>query len=303
MFETPILLIVFNRPEETFAVFDAIRELKPKYLYIAADGPRETKKDDVENCKRARSITERIDWDCEVFTFFSEKNRGCKIAVSESINWFFTNVEEGIILEDDCLASKHFFDFCRQLLEHYRNDERIMMISGTNFLSEWKSEKQSYHYTIVGGIWGWASWRRAWKHYDVNMTLWKNEEVKARLKDILCDSVQYKYRFRINESVYNKEVDTWDFQWTFAKMVQNGLTVVPSLNLITNIGFNENATHTKVPIQIANLKSHTMKFPISFNNFVIPDRDYDKRVFRLKRLKISEIISLLIFKIKKIIKF
>lgn len=168
----PVLLLIFNRPDTTQRVFHEIRGASPLQLFISADGPRENKPGEFEKCQITRDIVRQVDWDCEVYTNFRDKNLGCKIAVSSAIDWFFENVEEGIILEDDCLPSFSFFRFCEELLEKYRDDERIMQIGGTNLLSEWQRSDDSYYFSKYGAIWGWATWRRAWQYYDVNMKLW-----------------------------------------------------------------------------------------------------------------------------------
>jgi hypothetical protein len=207
-------------------------------------------------------------------------NLGCGIRVATGIDWVFEHVDEAIILEDDCLPHVTFFRFCEELLEKYGDDKRIMMISGTNLLGEWKLNSQSYHFSYYGGIWGWASWKRAWDYYDPKMELWNVKEVRNRIKDILIDDYQYKIREKIFENAYLSKVDAWSYQWSFARLSQSGLTIVPSVNLIANIGFNEYATHTKPSIsKLANIETKAIHFPIQFNRFTVVDRDYDEQFF------------------------
>ncbi|MBE9246986.1 glycosyltransferase family 2 protein [Microcystis aeruginosa LEGE 00239] len=278
---TPVAFLIFNRPDTTARVFEAIRQAKPPKLLVVADGPRPDRADDVEKCNAARAIIDGVDWDCEVLTNYSDVNLGCGKRVSTGITWVFKQFEEAIILEDDCLPHPDFFRFCEELLEKYRDDKRIMAIGGTNVIGEWKSSVQSYHFSYHGSIWGWASWRRAWCYFDLDMRLWANQEIRNRVRDVIADNRQYQKRAIVFESVYRKEIDTWDYQWIFARLVQSGLTVIPCVNLVSNLGFaREDATHTKSRNEfLSNLERIDMIFPIKTNEFIAIDRDYDKQVF------------------------
>ena len=179
---TPILFLLFNRPDETSVVFDVLKIIKPKFLYVACDGPRKNIEGDAENVDKTRKIIDQITWDCELKTLFRDSNLGCKIAVSEAINWFFENVEEGIILEDDCVPDITFFDYCSELLQFYRDDKRVMHISGLNFLSgplDLQPSAESYHLSKYPAVWGWATWRRAWDLYDVDIVNWPTAKEKG----------------------------------------------------------------------------------------------------------------------------
>lgn len=278
MLQTPVLLIVFNRPHTTKRVFEAVRNAQPSKLFIAADAPRPEKVGEKEKCEEVRSIVSDIDWDCEVKTLFRIENKGCGLGPAEAITWFFEHVDQGIILEDDCLPSKDFFRFCSELLSQYANDSRVMMISGTNALGSWKDDIQSYHFSILGGIWGWATWKRAWKFFDYRIENWANEEVKNRVKDILIDENLYLHRSKVyDHTLAGQNVDWWDYQWGFARVTQSGLSIVPSRNLITNIGFGEDATHTKDRFSdLANFKTYPLDFPLKTPNYLMVDRDFDK---------------------------
>ncbi|KOR38100.1 MULTISPECIES: hemolytic protein HlpA-like protein [Planktothricoides] len=275
--KTPVAFLIFNRPDTTEKVFEAIRQAKPPKLLVVADGPRADKPGEAEKCAAARAIIDRVDWDCEVIKNYADANMGCKRRVSSGLDWVFETVEAAIILEDDCLPHPTFFRFSDELLEKYRDDQRIMAISGTNTLEEWKSNIQSYHFAYFGMIWGWASWRRAWSYYDVEMKLWAEPEMKHRIRDILGNDQQYNRVKQAFDGIY-KGQDTWDFQWFFARVSQSGLSVIPSVNLISNIGFTAEGTHTTAPTEgISNLSLGSMSFPLRSPYGVGIDREYSQR--------------------------
>lgn len=279
---TPIALIIFNRPEKTKRVLEAIQQAKPSKLLVVADGPRVDRPGDAEKCAATRAVIDSIDWDCEVLKNYAETNLGCGLRPATGISWVFEQVEQAIILEDDCLPNPSFFQFCEELLDKYRDDERVMMISGTNILGEWKSNIQSYHFSYHGGIWGWASWRRAWNHFDFNMKRWSDPEIQQRVRDVLYDNDRYVSRKKTFDECYlGKKNDAWDYQWHFARLIQSGLSIVPAVNLIANIGFGEDSTHTKSShSNVANLKTLDIELPIKFNDFTAVDLDYDRKFFR-----------------------
>ena len=244
--ETAVLFLVFNRLDTTKQVFEAIRKAKPPRLYIAADGPRETKEGEKEKVEKVRQyVLENIDWNCEVKTLFRKKNLGCKIAVSSAITWFFENEEQGIILEDDCLPSQSFFWYCEELLNKYKDDMRIWHISGNNFHFGWQRDKDySYYFGgIYGSIWGWATWRSRWKYYDVEMKDYNELKTKKYLENCYDGSIAVKHRIREFESIKNG-LDTWDFQWVYCRWKNNGLTIIPNINLVKNLGFGKEATYS-----------------------------------------------------------
>ncbi len=242
---TPVLFLVFNRPNETFKVFEQIRLAKPKQLFIAADGPRSNKKDERTLCEQTRSVVELIDWDCDVRTLFRDENLGCGRAVSSAIDWFFETVEEGIILEDDCLPDPTFFSFCSELLDYYRDNDEIMHISGSNHqLGHWRGDG-SYYFSNFVHIWGWATWRRAWTCYDF--------ECKALDGDI-TQKLPLIPRVMLKQTIAGK-IDTWDFQWYYAVKKQNGIGIIPNMSLVKNIGYDINSTHTnKIPSWFLKMK-------------------------------------------------
>jgi hypothetical protein len=257
-FNTPILFLIFNRPDTTEKVFEKIRELKPKNLYIAADGPRN--EGEIIKCNVVKNIVlNNIDWDCNLKTLFREKNLGCKYAVSSAIDWFFDNVEEGIILEDDCLPHSSFFDFSTLMLNLYRDNPKIMHISGDNFSNIEINE--SYFFSKYAHIWGWATWKRAWNYYDVDIPDWPNKKLSLLSTVFKKSKTQQTYWRKIFDSVYNNQVNTWDYQWNYACFKQNGLAITPKVNLISNIGFTNNATHISKNTPFADLQTYNLEQP------------------------------------------
>lgn len=244
---SPVLFIVFNRPKQTIQVFAEIRKAKPPKLYIAADGPRFNKSDDLINCQRVRDLLSQIDWPCEVYRKYSDHNQGCKNGVSSAINWFFESEEEGIILEDDCLPKQDFFLYCDSLLERYRDDERIGLISGMGLMDLedenllWHQE--DYVYSRYPLIWGWATWRRVWRDYDVSMKTWP--ENRRMISDYQSNEKIRKVNDLLLNKVYKNEIDTWDYQVSYLLWSTGRLSIIPKINLISNIGFDDTATHTK----------------------------------------------------------
>ena len=241
---TPVLFLVFNRPTTTQQVFNAIRKAKPKKLYVAADGPRANKLGEEELCIKTREIINQIDWPCEVKTLFRKENLGCGKAVSSGITWFFENEEQGIILEDDCLPDPTFFSYCETLLEKYKNEEQVMMISGVNYISSKVTLKESYYFSKYFHIWGWASWRRAWEKYDFNMDKWPEFKSKRGLNEIYGTFWERFFIEKTFDVGFAKKLSTWDIQWFFSCAKTGGYSIYPAVNLITNIGFGEGSTHT-----------------------------------------------------------
>ncbi|MCJ7547022.1 MAG: glycosyltransferase family 2 protein [Deltaproteobacteria bacterium] len=261
--KSTIAFLVFNRPETTIRVFEEIRRARPPKLLVVADGPCADRQSEVDKCQAVRAIIDTVDWPCEVLKNYSDVNLGCKIRVSSGLNWVFDQVEEAIILEDDCLPHPTFFRFCEELLERYRDDERIVMISGDNFQSGKMRTKESYYFSRYTHIWGWASWRRAWRHYDVDMKVWPEMRDGGGLCKVLLDEKVISYWTNIFERVYNGEIDTWDYQWLFACLIQNGLSILPNVNLVSNIGFNMKATHTTRQGNFNNMRTQPMAFPLA----------------------------------------
>jgi len=278
----PVVFLIFNRPDLTARVFDAIAAAKPKTLLVVADGPRATRADDVEKCEAARAIVDHVSWDCEVLRNYSDANVGCGRRVSSGITWAFQHVDEAIILEDDCVPDPSFFPFCAELLNRYRDDERVMMVGGTNLLGKWRHDAQSYHFSYHIAIWGWATWRRAWCHYDYDMRLWQHSEARRVLKDVLCNENDHQRRVRELDNAYAKGIDAWSYQWMLACLMQSGLAILPAVNLVTNVGFRDDATHTGPgAARRYSVPSQSMVFPLRHPIGVAPDRAFDDALLRL----------------------
>ena len=278
---TPVALIFFNRPDTTERVFGEIAKAKPPKLLLIGDGPRANRPGDAENVAATRAIVERVNWDCEVLSNFSEENLGCKIRPKTGIDWVFDQVEEAIILEDDCLPHPTFFRFCQELLNRYRQDQRVSMISGNNFQPN-NNSNDSYYFSRYLGTWGWASWKNRWHDsYDIEMQSWPMVRDSGWLQDILGTKEEARYWTRTFESVYRGEISTaWDYQWLFAGWLQNRFGITPSVNLISNIGFGANATHTtQSGSNLENMPTEEMMFPLKHPSYMIRNSTTDRMVF------------------------
>lgn len=285
-FSTPIVFIIFNRPDNAERVFAEISKVKPLKLLVIGDGPRDGHPGDDEKVLAARAIIKRVDWDCEVLTNFSEVNLGCKWRVSSGLNWVFEQVEEAIILEDDCLPDPTFFVFCHELLKRYRYDQRIGMIGGSNFQYGYRRNDDSYYFSSFHSIWGWATWRDRWQeNYDINLMHWPRVRDEGWVKDLIRDEVHRKYFIRDFEPIYQGTFDTWDAQWSFAMLLHGRLTILPNINLIANIGFGSNATHTKDISEMANIRTAAMQFPLRHPIGMIESHSLDVRASTRLSLK------------------
>ncbi len=286
-FSTPILFIVFNRPDTTRVVLERIKEVQPSHLFIASDGPRSSKPGEAEVVKAVRQmVVDAVTWPCEVKTLFRDNNVGCKMGVSGAVNWFFENVEEGIILEDDCVPDVSFFEYCQTLLNKYRADERVMHIGGTNFQNGKKRGSGSYYFSKYNYIWGWATWRRAWHKYDSTMSGYREFKEKD-LPMLLPNNALRKSWLKKFDLVFTNKLDTWDYQWTYSIWKERGLCVVPNVNLISNIGFGEGATHTKSKNVVSAMATSTivpLVHPPMVAIDVAADAYYEKSFLLTRRL-------------------
>ncbi|MFN3405106.1 MAG: nucleotide-diphospho-sugar transferase [Cytophagaceae bacterium] len=271
LLEVPVLLLVFNRPDKTEKVLESLKKIRPKYLFVSADGPREDNPSDAINCKTTRDLFSSIDWECQIQTRYLDHNLGCKHGVSSGISWFFEQVEEGIILEDDCVVDPSFFEFAAELLVRYRNSDHVMHIAASNFIKTKAIESNTYHFSLYNHIWGWATWRRAWQHYHVNLDQVTRKEFKEVLKNKFERSIDRQYWLAIFDYVKSGNLPTWDYQWMFAMWIQNGIAITPGVNLVKNIGFGEGGTNTQAGDKtFSEQEAGWMEFPLSHpSNFDI----------------------------------
>jgi len=302
---TPVAFIIFNRPETTMQVFEVIRKVKPETLLVIADGPRQQKEGEMGKCEETRKIIDSIDWECNLIKNYSDVNLGCKKRLSGGIDWVFNQFEEAIFLEDDCLPDISFFQFCQSLLEHYRDDEIIMNISGINFQFGKNSNGYSYYYSQFVHVWGWASWKRAWQHYDPEMKQWPEVKRQNLLDKYFNSPRAKKYWCSEFDRTFNGKIDTWDHQWTYACWLKNGLNIIPNVNLVSNIGFGTGAVHTIDSLsEFANIPfskiNFLLKHPSSIERNVEADnytQEYHfshSLIYRIK-IKVKKLFSKYLF--------
>jgi len=264
---TPVVFIIYKRPETTRRVFEVIARARPSKLLVIADGPRSP--EETSPCEAARAIINAVDWDCEVLTEYADANLGLKRRVSSGLDWVFAQVDEAIILEDDCLPDITFFRFCEELLGYYREEPGIMHISGDNFLGERLPIDTSYYFSRYPHIWGWATWKRAWQHYDVEMRLWTESTDRQKfLSQFRSRNERNFWRYTWARTAAGR-VDTWDFQWTFACLARNGLAILPARNLVSHIGVGAAATHTRKHRLTDAMPTYPMDFPLRHPSAII----------------------------------
>lgn len=278
----PVLVTAFKRADTTRQVFESLRIARPPRLYFACDGGRNEK--EWQQCAEVRALAGMVDWPCELHTRFSDVNRGSKWGMSEAISWFFDHEEEGIVLEDDIVPAQSFFPFCAELLERYRNDERIWAINGNNLMTEWPYQNHdSYWFSEhgYGAYWGWASWRRSWRRFDVNMASWPMVRDSGLLDGYFISAAEKDEAMAIFEATWNGTIPTaWDYQFDLAKILNRGMNIIPSVNLCRNIGFVGEGTHTVKETDIRNKEElHEIDFPLVHPATMLVDAPRDKAYF------------------------
>ena len=279
---TPVAFLIFNRPKVTAQVFGTIRQARPERLFVVADGPRADRPGEAEKVAAARAVTEAVDWPCEVVRDYSDVNLGCGERISSGITRVFEQVEEAIVLEDDCLPHPSFFGYCGKLLDRYREDERVMTISGDNFQGGARRGEPgaSYYFSKYMHCWGWATWRRAWRHFSLDVPFWPDVR-DAGLLAAACPAARERaYWTEIFDRVHRREIDTWDYPWLLCVWLQSGLTAIPNVNLVSNIGFGEGATHTSSSSPFANRPADAVG-ELSHPDFVCPDHAADAFVNKI----------------------
>ena len=278
--KTPIVFLIFNRPELTAKVFEVIRQAKPPMLLVVADGPRPERVNEVKKCEQTRAVIDGVDWNCQVLTNYSDINLGCAKRVSSGLNWVFETVESAIILEDDCLPDPTFFRYCEELLDYYHQEERVMSIGGTNFKFGQKPTEYSYYYSGFHDCWGWATWRRAWQYFDFEMKRWP----KLRDGDFLTQKLPHKravqYWKQEFQDTYEGRINSWFYRWLLSCWVQNGLAIRPNVNLVSNLGFSvTNSSNTIVEadkVPYANMQIEAMSFPLQHPAKILQDYQADR---------------------------
>jgi hypothetical protein len=278
--EAPVLLIVWNRPAETRLVLESLRRARPKRLFVAGDGPREGSDSDARLiAETQQAVAELVDWPCDLRTSYSEDNQGCRRAVVRAIDWFFANVPAGIILEDDCVPHPDFFAFCSLMLDRFWDDTRIMSIAGDNSAGVSSVAGQSYCFVRYPHIWGWATWRRAWRLYDRDLELWDMLRESGQEGDVFSFDAERETWVPIFNRLRDEGVpDTWDWQWAATCFLHSGLSVQPTVNLVRNVGFNQSATHTTGPSPRADCPTRPI-LPLSHPRAVIRSRIAERDIF------------------------
>jgi hypothetical protein len=276
--ETPILILIFNRPDKVRLLIERLRTFKPKHIYISADGPRAHKPEEVALCAEARKEATAIDWPCEIHTHFSDINNGCKNGVAAGITWFFKQVDAGIILEDDCLPTESFLHFTTTMLHTYKDDAQVMHINGTSFLpATGYTVNEPYFFSRIAHSWGWATWRRAWKKFDSDMNDIDSLESLLKNNHVFLKSEHSSFWVKHFKHIKSKKVDSWANPWVYSILKNNGICITPQVNLIDNIGFDCEATHTKdKPDFLASTETLTL-VPEKASEPVV-NRDIDAKV-------------------------
>jgi len=284
MMDTPVLLIVWRRPDTLRQVINAIRPLAPSRLYVACDGPDPERSGEAEKVAATRAVIDcEIDWPCEIKRLYSEINQGCRLGVSRAITWFFEQVEEGIILEDDCIPHPDFFSYCTNLLDRYRNDTRIWSICGSNFQLGHNRGSASYYFSIHGDSWGWATWRRAWLNYASAQESWLEFRDAKRFDDVFAIPNERLYWTEILDLEFLEgKTNTWDYQWWCACWMNHALHAWPNVNLVKNAGFNDDGTHTLIPSAFAEIEVEALG-PLTHPTFVLPSTRADSFAFYHRR--------------------
>ena len=282
--KSAVLLVVYNRPDKTKKVFEQLRLARPDRLYIVADGPVAGNADDLERCRLVREIVKESDWDCRVESLLRDENLGCGPSVKQAIDWFFSHEEEGIILEDDTVPDLTFFDFCDEMLDRYRNDHRIAFVSGSNHHGT-ASAMDSYFFARNKTTWGWATWRRCWDRMDYEMKWLESANATEIIRNMSLMKETSKYWMNALMSIQEKNVSAWDWQWYFSVAAEDQLVIYPNVNLVSNIGFGTDATHTTGRSEEGVSARFAMQFPLQHPSEVVANDDWD-RAFEQRKLQI-----------------
>jgi hypothetical protein len=276
--ETPVALIIFNRPHTTRKVIDRIHKARPSQLFVIADGPRHNRPDDIQLCTSTRDTIDQVDWQCEVYKHYADENLGPGKRIYTGLNWVFQQVDKCLILEDDVLPHKDFFPFCDELLLRYANDKRIMLISGFGPSVKNISQPYSYFFSRSFIPLGWATWKRAWDNFDIEMKIWNELRETDWLVEILGDRLWAKIVHDRFEQRYNAHDKAVDVEWAFYCLSQSGYAIRPYGNLLEYISSIGDATHqdfAKAIEQHIKIPTSSMSFPIKHPPHMVRDKDSD----------------------------
>ncbi|MFT3782543.1 MAG: glycosyltransferase family A protein [Nibricoccus sp.] len=279
--QSPVVMIVFNRPDLARRVFERVRAARPPKLIVVCDGPRASKPTDAERVAAVRDIFERIDWPCDVIREYADSNLGCMDRVHTGINRAFAEVEEAVILEDDCLPDPSFFRFCDEMLQRFRDDPRVMNVGGTNFLAPYVDTSDSYWFSRHPWTWGWATWRRAWDLYDFHYNDWETGQSALRASYASAWERQYWISTLDAARRNPRAANTWDFQWNFTCRINGGLSIVPRNNLVSNLGFGSDPTHTAGDMSRLAVETQPLEFPLQHPEGIEVDRYRDELLTRV----------------------
>ena len=290
--QVPVAFMVFNRPGTTQRVFDAIAAARPVKLLLIADGPRPNKEGEAEACRRVRDIVSHVDWPCEVFRNYSDINLGCDPRIVSGVDWVFSIVEEAIILEDDCLPDPSFFVFCQEMLDKYRGDSRVAAISGTNLVEKHIAGPDSYYFSLLGGNWGWATWKTQWLTYDRRLKQWPIHKKKDSLINVFEHRKASAYWTKIFDEIYRGGENTpWDYHWLYSRLTGHKLTIVPHVNLVENIGFGPGSSHTTTVDRRFMPTRKAIAFPLNHPAGMVPSRRLDSHFQNLLELSLTRRIA------------
>lgn len=300
----PVVLIVFRRPDTTRRVLDAIRRARPRQLFVIADGPHEKHPTDAEQCQATRDVVAEVDWDCDVRRNYADENMGCQQRVATGLDWVFDQVDRAIILEDDCVPDPSFFSFCAKMLDRYESETHVMTVSGNNFQPE-RRTKYSYYFSRYMHCWGWATWQRAWRQFDISTDEWSTVRDEDWLSEIFESSSAASYWRDTLDRVFKGEVDSWAYVWQYNIWMRGGLNVLPEVNLVRNIGFDDGALHTKQGTSPA-AHASSIEQPIRHPPVIVRHRTADqytqKHYFqRSLRYRLTDKIKSLINNNKKLV--
>jgi hypothetical protein len=277
----PVTIIIFNRPENTKRLFESLNIYKPETLFVISDGPRKNFEDDQEKVIQSRKIFEKIDWKCEVYFNNSESNLGCRERIITGLNWVFGQVEKTIILEDDCIPSEEFFIFMELMLNKYQTNKDISSVCGTNFLPDWSETKDSYLYSKYCHVWGWGTWKDRWEKIDFNLDKLHKIKKTKFLKNYLGSFRAYLYWHWILNNVKKKKIDSWAYIWNFTNFINNSLSIIPAINLLSNIGIGKDSSNTQsLPYKYikAEESRKKLKFPLKYPSKFLSDSKHDLEV-------------------------